>query len=150
MSKLDLIIVGAGGFGRELHAMLWDVFSPDDYRFKGFLADETNEKAEALGPFVGSPKDYEPTTSDRMPAISLAAVGGRRARTVELIKEIEDRGFSGIFCPSLGDAMSLCLSIAHHTSRLEFGTAVQPIYFQLPSALASTAAWSRPHSCASA
>jgi alkanesulfonate monooxygenase SsuD/methylene tetrahydromethanopterin reductase-like flavin-dependent oxidoreductase (luciferase family) len=81
------------------------------------------------------------TTSDRMPAISLAAVGGRRARTVELIKEIEDRGFSGIFCPSLGDAMSLCLSIAHHTSRLEFGTAVQPIYFQLPSALASTAAY---------
>jgi alkanesulfonate monooxygenase SsuD/methylene tetrahydromethanopterin reductase-like flavin-dependent oxidoreductase (luciferase family) len=76
-----------------------------------------------------------------MPAISLAAVGGRRHRTVELIQEIEARGFSGIFCPSLGDAMGLCLSIAHHTSRLEFGTAIQPIYFQVPAALATQAAY---------
>ncbi len=76
-----------------------------------------------------------------MPAISLAAVGGRRARTVELIKEIEARGFSGIFCPSLGDGMALCLSIAHHTSRLEFGTAIHPIYFQLPAQLANSAAY---------
>jgi alkanesulfonate monooxygenase SsuD/methylene tetrahydromethanopterin reductase-like flavin-dependent oxidoreductase (luciferase family) len=76
-----------------------------------------------------------------MPAISLAAVPGRRQRTVELIEEIEARGFSGIFCPSLGDAMGLCLSIAHKTSRVEFGTAIQPIYFQLPAALANQAAY---------
>ncbi|MDH3680410.1 MAG: LLM class flavin-dependent oxidoreductase [Acidimicrobiia bacterium] len=81
------------------------------------------------------------SASDRMPAISLAAVGGRRLQTIGLIKEIEARGFSGIFCPSFGDAMGLCLSIAHHTSRLEFGTAIQPIYFQLPSALATSAAY---------
>lgn len=60
---------------------------------------------------------------------------------MELITEIENRGFSGIFCPSFGDAMGLCLSIAHHTSRLEFGTAIQPIYFQLPAALATQAAY---------
>ncbi len=76
-----------------------------------------------------------------MPALSLASVAGRRTRTVELITEIENRGFSGIFCPSFGDSMGLCLSIAHHTERLEFGTAIQPIYFQLPSALASSAAY---------
>ncbi|MGI9613285.1 MAG: LLM class flavin-dependent oxidoreductase [Acidimicrobiales bacterium] len=81
------------------------------------------------------------TATDRMPAISLAAVPGRRHRTTELITEIERRGFSGIFCPSLGDAMGLCLSIAHLTSRLEFGTAIQPIYFQLPAALAYQAAY---------
>ena len=40
MAKLDLIIIGAGGFGRELHVMLWDSFSQEEYRFKGFLADE--------------------------------------------------------------------------------------------------------------
>ena len=79
--------------------------------------------------------------SDRMPAISLAAVGGRRLQTLELVAEIEKRGFSGIFCPSFGDAMGLCLSIAHTTSRLEFGTAIQPIYFQEPSALATSAAY---------
>ena len=54
-------------------------------------------------------------TENRMPAVSLAAVAGRRQRTVDLAAEIERRGFSGIFCPSLGDAMSLCLSIAHAT-----------------------------------
>ena len=81
------------------------------------------------------------TDTHRMPALSLASVPGRRIATAELAKEIEDRGFSGIFCPSLGDAMSLCLSIAHVTSRLEFGTAVQPIYLQHSSALAATASY---------
>lgn len=76
-----------------------------------------------------------------MPAISLAAVPGRRQRTVEIATEIENRGFSGIFCPSLGDAMGLCLSIAHATSRLEFGTAIQPIYMQHSSALAASASY---------
>ena len=33
-----------------------------------------------------------------MPAISLAAVPGRRHVTVELAAEIERRGFRGIFC----------------------------------------------------
>lgn len=77
----------------------------------------------------------------RMPAISLAAVAGRRISTVELAREIEDRGFSGIFCPSFGDAMGLCLSIAHVTSRLEIGTSIQPIYLQHPAALATSAAY---------
>ena len=77
----------------------------------------------------------------RMPAISLAAVPGRRQSTVELAAEIERRGFSGIFCPSFGDAMSLCLSIAHATETIEFGTAIQPIYFQHPTDLATTAGY---------
>jgi alkanesulfonate monooxygenase SsuD/methylene tetrahydromethanopterin reductase-like flavin-dependent oxidoreductase (luciferase family) len=79
--------------------------------------------------------------TDNMPAISLAAVPGRRNDTVELAADIERRGFSGIFCPSFGDAMSLCLSIAHATERLEFGTAIQPIYFQHPTDLATTAGY---------
>jgi alkanesulfonate monooxygenase SsuD/methylene tetrahydromethanopterin reductase-like flavin-dependent oxidoreductase (luciferase family) len=80
-------------------------------------------------------------STNKLPAISLAAVPGRRPATIELATEIERRGFSGIFCPSLGDAMSLCLSIAHVTETIEFGTAIQPIYFQHPAALANTAGY---------
>ena len=76
-----------------------------------------------------------------MPAVSLAAVPGRRARTVELATEIEARGFAGIYCPSFGDAMGLCLSIAHATSTIELGTSIQPIYLQHPVALATSASY---------
>ncbi|HSM65634.1 MAG TPA: LLM class flavin-dependent oxidoreductase [Ilumatobacteraceae bacterium] len=79
--------------------------------------------------------------TDRRPAVSLAAVPGRRARTVELAVEIERRGFSGIYCPSFGDAMGLCLSIAHATTTVEFGTSIQPIYLQHPVALATSASY---------
>ncbi len=79
--------------------------------------------------------------TERMPALSLAAVPGRRARTLELAADIERRGFSGIYCPSFGDAMGLCLSIAHVTSTIEFGTSIQPIYLQHPAALATSASY---------
>lgn len=79
--------------------------------------------------------------SERLPALSLAAVPGRRSRTIELVTEIEERGFSGIYCPSFGDAMGLCLSIAHTTTTIEFGTSIQPIYLQHPTALATSAGY---------
>lgn len=79
--------------------------------------------------------------TERLPALSLAAVAGRRQATVELATEIERRGFSGIYCPSMGDAMGLCLSIAHATKTLHFGTSVQPIYLQHPTTLANQAAY---------
>lgn len=81
------------------------------------------------------------SAANKMPAISLAAVPGRRQATVELAAEIERRGFSGIFCPSFGDAIGLCLSIAHVTNTIEIGTAIQPIYFQHPTDLAATAGY---------
>lgn len=79
--------------------------------------------------------------TDRRPAVSLAAVPGRRRTTVELAVEIERRGFSGIYCPSFGDAMGLCLSIAHATTTIGFGTSIQPIYLQHPVALATSASY---------
>lgn len=81
------------------------------------------------------------SSDSRLPALSLVSVPGRRAATTEMVTEIERRGFSGIFCPSLGDAMSLCLTIAHVTESIEFGTAIQPIYMQHPAALANTAGY---------
>jgi alkanesulfonate monooxygenase SsuD/methylene tetrahydromethanopterin reductase-like flavin-dependent oxidoreductase (luciferase family) len=80
-------------------------------------------------------------TDTRMPAISLAAVPGRRARTLELAAEIERKGFSGIWCPSFGDPMSLCLSMAHVTSEVELATSIEPIYFRQPHDLAAAAAF---------
>ena len=79
--------------------------------------------------------------TERLPALSLAAVPGRRAQTLELAADIERRGFSGIYCPSFGDAMGLCLSIAHVTNTIEFGTSIQPIYLQHPAALATSASY---------
>ncbi|TFH18479.1 MAG: LLM class flavin-dependent oxidoreductase, partial [Acidimicrobiales bacterium] len=79
--------------------------------------------------------------TERLPAVSLAAAPGRRRQTVELAVEIEQRGFSGIYCPSFGDAMGLCLSIAHATTTIEFGTSIQPIYLQHPAALATSASY---------
>ena len=79
--------------------------------------------------------------TDRLPAVSLAASPGRRTTAVELAAEIERRGFSGIYCPSFGDAMGLCLSIAGATTTIEFGTSIQPIYLQHPVALATSASY---------
>ena len=73
---LDLIIIGAGGFGHELHAMLWDVFTSKSHRFKGFLADQTDPRATRLGPILATPEAYEPAETDRI----LLAIGDMEAR----------------------------------------------------------------------
>jgi alkanesulfonate monooxygenase SsuD/methylene tetrahydromethanopterin reductase-like flavin-dependent oxidoreductase (luciferase family) len=77
----------------------------------------------------------------RLPALSLAASPGRRARTSNSPPTSSARGFSGIYCPSFGDAMGLCLSIADATTTIEFGTSIQPIYLQHPVALATSASY---------
>lgn len=75
------------------------------------------------------------------PALSLAAVPGRRRLTLELAKEIELRGYSGIYCPSFGDCMSLCAGIAIVTDRIKFGTSVAPIYFRTVEDYAQSASF---------
>lgn len=77
----------------------------------------------------------------QMPALSLAAVPGRRTATLELAKDIERRGFSGIFCPSMGDGMALCEAIALVTNEIVFGTSIAPIYFRQIVDYAQTASF---------
>ena len=77
----------------------------------------------------------------RMPAVSLAAVPGRRKATLDVAAEIERRGFSGIFCPSLGDGMGLCEAIAFATKEIRFGTSITPIYTRHIQDFASSAAF---------
>ena len=67
-------------------------------------------------------------TFGTMPALSLAAVPGRRNATLELATEIEKRGFTGIYCPSMSDGMALCEALAFATNEIPFGTSIAPIY----------------------
>ncbi len=64
----------------------------------------------------------------RMPALSLAAVPGRRRATLELAGEIERRGFTGIYCPSTVANVTLCAALAQVTNEIHFGTSIAPIY----------------------
>ena len=77
----------------------------------------------------------------QMPALSLAAVAGRRKATVELAQEIERRGFQGIYCASFGDGIGLCLSIAHATKEIRFGTAIANIYARNPLDMGQAASY---------
>lgn len=77
----------------------------------------------------------------QMPAVALAAAAGRRKWTVETAQKIEKAGFQGIFCASFGDGMGLCLSIAHATNEIKFGTSIIPIYYRVPFDLAQSAAY---------
>lgn len=76
-----------------------------------------------------------------LPALSLAAIPGRRTRTLELAVEIERRGFPGIYCPSVGDGLALCEALAFVTSEIRFGTSITPIYTRHPWEIANAASF---------
>lgn len=76
-----------------------------------------------------------------MPALALAAVPGRRRATIDLAREIERRGFQGIYCASFGDSMGLCLSLAHETKEIAFGTAIAVIYARNAMDMAQSASY---------
>ncbi len=73
------------------------------------------------------------------PAVSLAAVPGRRKATLELAQRIEAEGFSGIYCPSFGDGLGLCEALALVTKEIPFGTSIANIYTRHPFDYAQTA-----------
>lgn len=75
------------------------------------------------------------------PSVSLAALPGRRHAILELAQEIERQGFEGIYCTSLADGLSLSLSIALSTTRVQIGTSIIPIYHRVPHDFAYTAAF---------
>jgi alkanesulfonate monooxygenase SsuD/methylene tetrahydromethanopterin reductase-like flavin-dependent oxidoreductase (luciferase family) len=74
------------------------------------------------------------------PAVSLAAVAGRRQATLELAQRLEQEGFSGIYCPSFGDGMGLCEALALVTRTIPFGTSIANIYTRHPADYAQSAA----------
>lgn len=74
-----------------------------------------------------------------MPAIALAAVPGRRKKTLDLAVEAEKRGFSGLWCASIGDGLGLCQALAFATERISFGTSIVNMYSRQVSDYAHTA-----------
>ena len=77
----------------------------------------------------------------QLPALSLAAIPGRRQQTIEVAQEAERRGVPGIFGPSLGDSLSLCLAVAMATEKVQIGTSITPIYTRHVNDFAGTAAF---------
>lgn len=80
-------------------------------------------------------------SKEEHPAVSLAAVPGRRQATLDLAREIERRGFSGIYCPSFGDGLGLCEALALVTDRIPFGTSIVNLYARHPWDYAQTASF---------
>jgi alkanesulfonate monooxygenase SsuD/methylene tetrahydromethanopterin reductase-like flavin-dependent oxidoreductase (luciferase family) len=74
------------------------------------------------------------------PAVSLAAMPGRRRATLEMASRFEQAGFAGLYCPSLGDGMGLCEALALQTREIAFGTSIANIYARHPHDYAQTAA----------
>jgi alkanesulfonate monooxygenase SsuD/methylene tetrahydromethanopterin reductase-like flavin-dependent oxidoreductase (luciferase family) len=79
--------------------------------------------------------------NDPKPAVSLAAVPGKRREIIALAREIDARGYPGIYCPSIGDGLALCEAIALVTERVEIATAITPIYFRQAAEYAPTVAF---------
>lgn len=75
-----------------------------------------------------------------LPALTVIPTPGRFASTLELAQEVERRGFSGLYVPSLGDAMAMCQALALTTETFQFGTSIANIYTRHPSDYAATAA----------
>lgn len=77
----------------------------------------------------------------QLPAVSLVAVPGRRSATLQVAREIEGRGFAGIYAPSVFSNMSLCEALSHVTERIVFGTSIAPIYARTVGDFAQSAAF---------
>lgn len=79
--------------------------------------------------------------SDALPALSLVAVPGRRQLTLDVAREAERRGFSGIYVPSMFGNLAQSTALALATERVVFGTAIAPIYSRTVEDFAQSAAF---------
>jgi sugar O-acyltransferase (sialic acid O-acetyltransferase NeuD family) len=82
----DLIIVGAGGFARELRQFVPLSFPSDKFRLKGFLSNNPRDldRYNIPEPILGDPEEFIPQENDRF----LLAIGNvdHRQRIVEELK----------------------------------------------------------------
>ncbi|MCP1374080.1 hypothetical protein [Dyella lutea] len=99
MSSQDVILLGRGGFGREVAA--WIKARAMPYRVKGFL-DDTQDGPEVLGPIKG----HSPTQTEN--ALYLTSLGSGKPRTL-LRRELESRGarFASLVFPEVTSASDL-------------------------------------------
>ena len=76
-----------------------------------------------------------------LPALSLVAVPGRRHVTLDVAKEAERRGFTGLYVPSIFGNMAQCTALALATKTIPFATAIAPIYARTVEDFAHSAAY---------
>jgi alkanesulfonate monooxygenase SsuD/methylene tetrahydromethanopterin reductase-like flavin-dependent oxidoreductase (luciferase family) len=79
--------------------------------------------------------------SELLPALSLVAVPGRRQATLDLAREIERRGFAGIYVPSIFSNMAQSVALAVATKNIKFATAIAPIYGRVTEDFAQASAY---------
>ena len=110
-----LILVGAGGFGRELINWSWDIEARGGSAFAGYLdinVDVLAGSAYAL-PWLGTPDDYVPRAEDRF-VVAIGDPAGKR----KVVAGLRERGarFASLIHPTavvartatLGEGVVLC------------------------------------------
>jgi len=112
---LDIIIVGAGGFGREVYQWSKDAFNQDEYRIKGFLSKDSNELDEFAidAPILGHEDDYQIQDNDRF----IIAIGNVAIKK-NVVESLKSKGASfvslihptAIVAPSvkIGEGVVIC------------------------------------------
>lgn len=81
MAKRNLVIIGAGGFGRTVYGIALECEGYGSfYTVKGFLDDNLNalDNFPNYPPIVGKISDYKPSIDD----VFICAIGGSSRRTV--------------------------------------------------------------------
>jgi alkanesulfonate monooxygenase SsuD/methylene tetrahydromethanopterin reductase-like flavin-dependent oxidoreductase (luciferase family) len=76
-----------------------------------------------------------------LPGLNLIAAPGQRRQTLDLAREIERRGFAQIQVSSSYANMAQCEGLAFATERIDFATAIAPIYAQTVEEFAHSAAY---------
>jgi len=85
----DIVIVGAGGFGREVYQWAKDSFDNKEYRIKGFISNDPDDLKGfniEVG-ILGSDDDYKINENDRF----LLAVGNIDAKK-QIVRNYKKRG----------------------------------------------------------
>lgn len=85
-----LLIVGAGGLGREIHSWAEDIVDfGNDWYLGGFLDEDKNalQSFDVDLPILGSPDKYQPTNRD----VFTCAIGDPKSR-LRVSRSLRDRG----------------------------------------------------------
>ncbi len=112
----DIVIVGAGGFAREVATLLPGFLPSVPFRLKGFLGKDTGVATDCPlpAPLLGDPETYQPTATDRL----VLAIGDMRARR-RIVESL--RAQQAVF-PTLVHAQALVAP----TAELAAGVIVYP------------------------
>ena len=113
---LDVIIVGAGGFGRELRHLLPACLPANEYQFKGYLGKDQGVGADADAEqwTLADPEVYQPQPTDRF----ALAIGNMEARK-RIVETLVAKGaqFVSLIHP---------LSLVADTAKLGAGVVIYP------------------------